>query len=192
MLRVVQRPQSSFDTPKLTGSNSEEHDSESPDFLIFANDIFSQDTLARKDQDTLTRKDFLTGQKFLDLNFTEAEIDSMYFSVRNSVRDIKRMHGYHLSNDVPMTLAHSPILPGMKFNKVQKPVQWNLPAGINVPKNKNELAFYSILQLASLIKNKKITFFIFYYSNRFGAGVRLGHFCKVALLAKTWRPPVKY
>ena len=126
-------------------------------FLIFANDIFSQDTLARKDQDTLTRKDFLTGQKFLDLNFTEAEIDSMYFSVRNSVRDIKRMHGYHLSNDVPMTLAHSPILPGMKFNKVQKPVQWNLQAGINVPKNKNELAFYSLLQLASLIKNKKIT-----------------------------------
>ena len=126
-------------------------------FLIFANDIFSQDTLSRKDADTLTRKDFVTGQKFLDLTFTEAEIDSMYFSVRNNVREIKKMHGYSLNNAVPMTLAHSPVLPGMKFNKVQKPVQWNLPAGINVPKNKNELAFYSIFQLASLIKNKKIT-----------------------------------
>src|SRR4026207_581623 len=107
-------------------------------FLFATIDVFSQDSLARKNQDTLTRKDFAIAQKFLDLNFTEAEIDSMYFSVRNNVREIKKMHGYSLSNSVPMTLAHSPVLPGMKFNKVQKPVQWNLPAGISVPKNKNE------------------------------------------------------
>ena len=107
-------------------------------------------------QDTLTRKDFVTGEKFIDLNFSEAEIDSMYFSVRNNVREIKKMHSYHLSNNVPMTLAHSPLLPGMIFNKIQKPVKWDYP-NLNLPKDKNELAFYSILQLASLIKNKKIT-----------------------------------
>ena len=107
-------------------------------------------------QDTLTRKDFVTGEKFLDLNFTEAEIDSMYFSVRSTVREIKKMHGYHLDNSVPMTLAHSPVLPGMHFNTIQKPVKWNFPV-INLPINKNELAFFSILQLASLIKNKKIS-----------------------------------
>lgn len=107
-------------------------------------------------QDTLTRKDFVTGEKFLDLNFTDAEIDSMYFSVRSTVREIKKMHGYHLDNSVPMTLAHSPVLPGMHFNTIQKPVKWNFPV-INLPINKNELAFFSILQLASLIKNKKIS-----------------------------------
>jgi Asp-tRNA(Asn)/Glu-tRNA(Gln) amidotransferase A subunit family amidase len=125
-------------------------------FLLVTQNIFSQDTITRREQDTLTRKDFITGQKFLDLSFTEAEIDSMYFSVRNSIREIKKMHGYHLGNEVPMSLAHSPILPGMKFNKVQAPVKWNLPV-VNIPTNKNELAFYSILQLASLIKNKKIS-----------------------------------
>lgn len=108
-------------------------------------------------QDTLSRADLTTGQKFLDLKFSEAEIDSMYFSVRNNVNAIKKMHEYPIGNAVPMTLAHSPVLPGMKFNKIQKPVTWNIPAGINVPKNKNELAFYSVLQLASLLKNKKIT-----------------------------------
>ena len=125
--------------------------------LFIAHDVFSQDSLARKNQDTITRKDFAITQKFLDLTFSEAEIDSMYFSVRNNVREIKKMHGYSLNNSVPMTLAHSPVLPGMKFNRVQKPVKWDLSPNINVPKNKNELAFYSILQLASLIKNKKIT-----------------------------------
>ena len=125
-------------------------------FLFFSQDIFSQDTLSKKNQDTLSRKDFLIGEKFLDLNFTEAEIDSMYFAVRNNVRAINTMHKYHLDNSVPITLAYSPVLPGMKFNKVQNPVKWNLPVA-GLPKNKNELAFYSILQLASLIKNKKIT-----------------------------------
>ena len=117
-------------------------------FLMLAQNLFSQDTL--------TRKDFVTGEKFLDLNFTDAEIDSMYFSVRGTVREIKKMHGYHLDNSVPMTLAHSPVLPGMHFNTIQKPVKWNFLV-VNLPKNKNELAFYSILQLASLIKNKKIS-----------------------------------
>jgi len=107
-------------------------------------------------QDTLTKKDFTTAQKFIDLSFTEAEIDSMYFSVRNHVREIKKMHGYSLNNDVPSSLAHSPQLPGMKFNTVQKNVKWNYPS-VNVPANKNELAFYTILQLASLLKNKKIS-----------------------------------
>ncbi len=125
-------------------------------FLFVAPNIFSQDTLAKKNPDTLTRKDFLTGQKFLDLTFTESEIDSMYFAVRNNVRAINTMHKYHLDNSVPMTLAFNPVLPGMKFNKVQNPVKWNFPVA-SLPKNKNELAFYSILQLSSLIKNKKIT-----------------------------------
>ena len=125
-------------------------------FLFFSPNIFSQDTLTKKNLDTLSRKDFLTGEKFLDLNFTEPEIDSMYFAVRNNVREINKMHKYHLDNSVPMTLAHSPVLPGMKFNKIQNPVKWNYPV-VSLPKNKNELAFFSILQLASLIKNKKIT-----------------------------------
>lgn len=117
-------------------------------FLFLAKNVFSQDTLSKKD--------FVTGEKFLGLNFTEREIDSMYGSVKNTNGEIKKMHNYHLDNSVPMTLVQSPVLPGMKFNMVQNPVKWNLPV-INLPKNKNEIAFYSILQLASLIKNKKIT-----------------------------------
>ena len=108
-------------------------------------------------QDTLSKKDFTSGEKFLGLNFTEHEIDSMYGPVKNTVGEINKLHKNHISNDVPMTLAHSPLLPGMKFNMVQKPVVWNFPLNIKMPANKNELAFYSILELASLIKNKKIT-----------------------------------
>jgi len=118
-------------------------------FLFLTHNIFSQDTLSKKD--------FVTGEKFLGLNFTEREIDSMYGSVKNTVGEIKKMRTYHLDNSVPMSFTQSPVLPGMKFNTKQEPVKWDIPKNINVPANKNELAFYSILQLASLIKNKKIT-----------------------------------
>src|ERR1700712_2402250 len=94
-------------------------------FLFLTQNIFAQDTLSKKNQDTLSRKDFLTGEKFLDLNFTEAEIDSMYFAVRNNVRTINAIHKYHLDNSVPLTLAFNPVLPEMKFNKVQNPIKWN-------------------------------------------------------------------
>lgn len=119
--------------------------------------LFTLSTLFTYSQDTITKKDIPVAQKFLGLTFTEPEIDSMYGSVRNTIGEINKMHKYHLDNSIPMTLYQSPILPGMKFNKVRQPVKWNIPANIKLPANKNELAFYSILELASLIKNKKIT-----------------------------------
>ncbi len=67
------------------------------------------------------------------------------------------MHQIELDNSVPMSLWQSPVLPGMKFNSKQDPILWNIPADISLPKNRNELAFYSVLQLASLIKHKKIS-----------------------------------
>src|SRR6185369_11215197 len=36
-------------------------------------------------------------------------------------------------------------------------ITWEVSNNVQMPSNKNELAFYSIMQLASLVKNKKIT-----------------------------------
>jgi Asp-tRNA(Asn)/Glu-tRNA(Gln) amidotransferase A subunit family amidase len=108
-------------------------------------------------QDTITKVDIPVAAKFLDLEFTQKEIDSMYGGVRSIVDNIKKMHALPLNNSVPMSLWQSPVLPGMQFDTKQQPINWNIPNNIQLPKNRNELAFYSILQLASLIKNKKIT-----------------------------------
>ena len=63
--------------------------------------LFTLFTLFTYSQDTLTKKDFSTGDKFLGIDFTESEIDSMYFTVKNSVAEIKKMHKYHLGNVCP-------------------------------------------------------------------------------------------
>jgi Asp-tRNA(Asn)/Glu-tRNA(Gln) amidotransferase A subunit family amidase len=67
------------------------------------------------------------------------------------------MHRFTLNNSVPQSITFSPVLPGMKFNREQLPFKISFPEEINLPVNKSELAFYSLPQLASLIKNKKMT-----------------------------------
>ena len=56
-----------------------------------------------------------------------------------------------------MSMAESPLLPYMDKTKKQLPVKFDIPSNVNLPFNRSDLAFYSIPQLASLIKNKKIS-----------------------------------
>ena len=44
-----------------------------------------------------------------------------------------------------------------QFLTKQKKITWDIPWQCELPANRNDLAFYSIPQLASLIKNKKIS-----------------------------------
>ncbi|HEX8357176.1 MAG TPA: amidase [Segetibacter sp.] len=110
-----------------------------------------------KSQDTITRGDLSIAAKVIGLEFTPAEVDSMYREVKGAREDYKNLRKYPLPNGVPLSLVQNPVVGGMKFNTLQQPVIWKTPANVSVPKNKNDLAFYPLLQLASLLKNKKIT-----------------------------------
>lgn len=114
----------------------------------------SMQTLA---QDTLTKNDLPAAAHLLDLSFTQKEIDSMYDGVKENMLLYRLMHKKSLNNNVPMSLWQSPVLPGMQFNNKQEKINWNISSKVSLPANINDLAFYNILQLASLIKNKKIS-----------------------------------
>jgi Asp-tRNA(Asn)/Glu-tRNA(Gln) amidotransferase A subunit family amidase len=118
--------------------------------------IFLLAAVVTRAQDTITTKDIQSAAKLLDLSFTQKEIDTMYDGVKENLAGYRMMHKQTLKNEVPMSLWQSPVLPGMHFNDKQETVKWNLPK-TNLPADKKELAYYSILQLASLIKNKKIS-----------------------------------
>jgi Asp-tRNA(Asn)/Glu-tRNA(Gln) amidotransferase A subunit family amidase len=116
--------------------------------ILYASTAFSQDTL--------TTKDIQSAAKLLDLSFTRKEVDTMYEGVKENLAVYRLMHKQPLSNSVPMSLWQSPVLPGMHFNEKQEAIKWNFPKQ-TLPSNRDELAYYNILQLASLIKNKKIS-----------------------------------
>lgn len=108
-------------------------------------------------QDSITITDIRSAEKIASLHFSQAKEDSLLDNVQSNQKTFEAMHQYSLNNAVPVTMAQSPVLPYMHLNKKQLPVTFSVPAGIELPVNKNDLAFYSISQLASLIKNKKIT-----------------------------------
>jgi Asp-tRNA(Asn)/Glu-tRNA(Gln) amidotransferase A subunit family amidase len=101
----------------------------------------------------------LAGQAALliDLQFTRAEKDSMLDGLNDARGIYQQMHKIDLPNSQPYVFGFSPLVPGITIPQKQLPVNWNIPSNVSLPKNLNELSFYSILQLASLIKNKKIS-----------------------------------
>lgn len=113
-------------------------------------------TLSAQDS-SIKKKDLISSAKIFDLSFTTKEIDTLYSDVIDNVANFKAMHKLSLPNSVPLSMWQTPILPGMRFNEVQKPISWKIDNAVKLPANKNDLAFYSIEQLASLIKNKKIS-----------------------------------
>ncbi|MBL7732968.1 MAG: amidase [Chitinophagaceae bacterium] len=104
--------------------------------------------------------------KWYDLDFTEAEADSMTGNLLNYYTIYKGMHQTLPANSISYPFAFTPAPPGMKVSTKKEKIVWDVPAQTVLPADKNDLAWYSIPQLASLIANKKIssveltTFFI--------------------------------
>jgi Asp-tRNA(Asn)/Glu-tRNA(Gln) amidotransferase A subunit family amidase len=91
-----------------------------------------------------------------DLEFTGAEADSMIGNIRNQKRIYQRMHESLPANSLPYPFAFQPAPFGTTIPTVQKKIVWNLPVQA-LPANRNDLAFFSIPQLASLVRSRKIS-----------------------------------
>lgn len=102
----------------------------------------------------------------IDISLSQAEKDSMKGNLRSRVRTYERMHQRNLENNQPSPFAFNPAPAGFEVPIKQQAIVWDIPKNVALPANKNDLAFYSVLQLSSLIQRKKIssveltTFFI--------------------------------
>ncbi len=119
--------------------------------------ILSACSYASFSQDSLTKKDLPGAERVIGLQFKEFERDSLFDEVKNMVKEMDKMRQYPLNNSIPLSAWQNPVLPGMTFITTQHPVTWHISKNIPLPHNTNELAFYSIPELSSLIKNRKIS-----------------------------------
>jgi Asp-tRNA(Asn)/Glu-tRNA(Gln) amidotransferase A subunit family amidase len=92
-----------------------------------------------------------------DLSFTAAEQDSMLDGVKEYAGFYKQLHALPISNELNYPFAFSPLPIGFKVPTKQEVLNWPIPANTVLPANRNELAYLSILELASLVKSKKIS-----------------------------------
>jgi Asp-tRNA(Asn)/Glu-tRNA(Gln) amidotransferase A subunit family amidase len=95
--------------------------------------------------------------KWYDLDFTNAESDSMLTDLKDFTDTYRKMHRTLPPNNLPYPFSFNPAPYGFVIPVKQEKINWNIPSNIALPVNKNDLAFYSIPQLASLIRYKKIS-----------------------------------
>lgn len=95
-------------------------------------------------------------EPYYDIILTDAERDSLQSNLEGFQKAYKDLHAYQIDNSVGMSLVFDPKPSG--FQKNEKPAPpFSLPKNVQLPANKEELAFYPVYKLSALIKSKKIT-----------------------------------
>jgi len=117
-------------------------------FFSLTSPIHAQDVLVNE---------IIKTEKMYDLHFSDAQRDSMVNQLNANLHLYQYLHGFNLPNSVPLPNWFDPVLPTMTFNTKQEPINWNIPAGVVMPSDTNQLAFYTIAQLSSLLIHHKIT-----------------------------------
>lgn len=117
--------------------------------LIFINPSLSPQTI--------TKDNIENAEKVIGIDFTDAEIDSMQSLLDDQLVNYQNIRKVELKNSIPPTILFNPIPVNFQFPKEQKPIEFSNYSGTKLPEDINELAFYSIGQLAELIRTKQIT-----------------------------------
>ena len=114
-------------------------------------------TLLKSSDAPITRNVISKASTLIGLDFTNAEADSMINSLENTRDRLKTIRDMKLDNSIPPALVFNPIPVGKTFNTKQNEITWDLPENVALPDNMDDLAFYSVAQLSSLIKEQKIS-----------------------------------
>ena len=114
--------------------------------------IFSQ-----IDSVNLFKLNIESAEKLIDLNFTDAERDSAQDNLKFYIKSYDVIQKIELPNSIPPAILFNPIPVGYVNNAKQEKIKLEDYSKTVMPKNIDDLAFYSIGQLAYLIKTKKIT-----------------------------------
>jgi len=116
--------------------------------------FFSAYTLSPQ---SITKENIESAEKLIVLDFTEDEQDSMQTSLDEQLVNYENIRKIRLANSIPPAILFNPLPVGFEFPKEQRPIQFSDYSDTKLPSDINDLAFYTIGQLAELIKTKQIT-----------------------------------
>ena len=102
--------------------------------------------------DMLTSAEAIAG-----LHFTDQERSFLISDVNESLDRFERLRTIPLPNSVPSCLRFSPIVTGMKFDTIARPMIMSKPAEVTRPKNLEDVAFWPVTSLAVLIRGRQVT-----------------------------------
>lgn len=96
-------------------------------------------------------------QKIFALEFTDSEIDTMMEDLEGQRKSFIALRKLKLDNSVSPALNFNPLPPSYRFPDQANYFKINTTQTAKMPANKEELAFYSIQQLADLLRTRQIS-----------------------------------
>ena len=105
----------------------------------------------------LTAADLAAAAKVMGLEFTEAERGQMLKDVQERLTALAELRARPLPNSLAPALVFNPLPPGFSLPMKPQPFRWSPPRGVKVPANRDDLAFYSVAELAALLRSRQIS-----------------------------------
>lgn len=111
-----------------------------------------------KDSDEITVADIQVAEKLAGIEFTPAERELMVQNLERNRRSYQALHEIKLDNSVIPSQVFNPQIGGFTVPALSsKPHSKWVPEPIPVPATEEDLAYKSVPELASLLKNRQIT-----------------------------------
>ena len=95
-----------------------------------------------------------------DVKIPDEDKDMMLESLNNMTKGYDAIYALHMKNNVAPAIIFDPVLPGMKFETERRPLRLSAAPAVHagaLPKNLEDVAFYSVRQLSELVKSKKVS-----------------------------------
>lgn len=109
------------------------------------------------DSAKVTKEVVAASEKIIGIEFTEAERDSMLDDLNDNLERHVAIRSVSIENSVSPALLFNPIPPGFALDRRQKPLEMSPVRGLVVPDDLEELAFYSVRDLAELVRSRRVT-----------------------------------
>jgi Asp-tRNA(Asn)/Glu-tRNA(Gln) amidotransferase A subunit family amidase len=113
-------------------------------------------SIAQEKQNTITRAMIAEAEKVIGLQFSEERRDSLLDEVNGNLQNYAAVRAVPLANSVAPAFVFNPIPAGMTFSAKPSSFKTSVYAPA-LPPNREEVAFYSVGELAALIKARRIT-----------------------------------
>lgn len=105
----------------------------------------------------ITSENIAGAEVLLGLEFTPAERDSMNRNLTNYRTSYETMRKQPITNSVAPAIGFNPLPHGFVPNQIQEDSDWGIPADVALPNKESDIAYLSVAELSSLIKNKKLS-----------------------------------
>lgn len=107
--------------------------------------------------ESINRRNIASAERLVGLSFNPVERDSMLESVRDNRESYRRIRELNLDNAVPPALQFNPRPVGKRFESRHQGSVPAAPGKIRRPADLDEVAFYSLGELAELIRTRQVT-----------------------------------